>query len=688
MNTIRQLWLGLVLIVVASAVLLVSDWERREQGARSAAAVTVPRDAEAGAVVGPPVEAKAKSGPTLDFAEAKRAGMEYPLETLLQADRYLNVRELRGRPARVALVNLIYARSLELGEAGVRRGLLEAGLVEGTDFTLHKFNAQGEIAQLPALLDAAANGRPDVMVTVTTPAMMAAANRIQDIPIVFTIASSPIALGIFTKETVPANLTGVHDEPALGDLLDMARRHVPGLKSVGIAYDASQANSVLSVTQLREECAKRNLVLHEATVSSMTDLGPAVQSLVQRGMGALIVSTDNLINSGFAVVAKVALQAGVPIFTTDADFMEEGATGAIGDNYELWGVQSGELVAKVLAGVPVSALPMGPTRMHRVIPPKGAEGMPPLPVMPLVARPYEIRIIRYNDAAFAEDTARGVEEGFAAAGWRPGRDFRLKSYNAQGDMTTLSSIMAACRADAPDVVIPISTPALQGALRQAGALPIVYGCVASGVQAGAGRSAEEHLSNVTGVDTLAPYDAMARLIRQMLPGARAVGSLYSPGEVNAEYNREMFIAALEQEGLRLVSVPIQGTAATAESVTTLLRSDIQVICQIVDNAARPGFSQIAKRATQAGLPFFCFDASALSEGVTLAMGRNYVDSGRETAELAMRVLRGESPGGIPFVQTVSRELVVNESALENFGLLLPDEWRAGAKVWTGASDEH
>jgi ABC-type uncharacterized transport system substrate-binding protein len=676
LNTIRQLWLGLVLIVAASMVLLVSDWGRREKNARTAATtVGVEKAVPERLVVTGDVSA-------LDFAEAKRAGMEYPLATLLQADRYLNVRELRGRLARVALVNLIYARSLELGEAGVRRGLLEAGLVEGEDFTLRKFNAQGDIAQLPALLDAAANWHPDVLVTVTTPAMIAAVNRIKDIPVVFTIASSPIALGIFTKETVPANLTGVHDEPALGDLLDMARRHVPGLKSVGIAYDASQANSVLTVTQLRAECAKRNLVLHEVTVSSMTDLGPAVQSLVQRGMGALIVSTDNLINSGFAVVAKTAAQAGVPIFTTDADFIEEGATGAIGDNYELWGVQSGELVAKVLAGVPVSALPLGPTRTHRVIPPKGAEGGPPL-VPPTVSRPYEIRVIRYNDAAFAEETSRGVEQGFIAADWQPGRHFRLKTYNAQGDMTTLNSIMASCRADAPDVVIPISTPALQGALRQAGELPIVYGCVASGVQAGAGQSAVEHLPNVTGVDTLAPYDAMARLIRQMLPGARAVGTLYSPGEVNAEYNREVFMAALKQEGLRLVSVPIQGTAATAESVNTLLHADIQVICQIVDNAARPGFAHIAKRATQAGLPFFCFDPSALPEGVALAMGRNYYDSGRETAELAMRVLRGESPGGIPFVRTDSRELVVNEAALNQFGLALPAEWREGAKVWTG-----
>lgn len=624
---------------------------------------------------------------TLDFAAARRLGITFPEELLQQVDRCLHLRALRDRPAMIAMVNLVQARSLELAENGFKRGLIEAGLVDGEDFILRKFNAQGEITQLPALLDAAVNLQPDLIVTITTPAMVAAASRVKDFPIVFCVGSDPLALKIFTKETIPSNLTGVYDDPALGALLQMAMDHNPELKSVGIIYDPSQPNSMLSVERLRRACTEKNVPLHEATAASMIDLSTAVQSLIQQDIGALIVSTDNLVTAGFAAVHKLTSRAGIPIFATETDLLREGAIGAIGEDFELWGAHSAQLAVKVLAGVPPAALPLEPTRVRRTNPP-GHSPVASRQSAVTTGTPYKISIIRYNDAIFTENVMNGVIHGFDTAGWKEGKDYQLKIFNAQGDIVTLSSIMAACRADRPDLLIPISTPALQGALRQSDGIPMVYGCVASGVQAGAGKTPDDHLPNVTGVDTLAPCDAMARLIRETFPDARAVGTLYSPGEVNAEFNRAVFMEALQKAGLKLVSVPISSTAATAEAANAMLRADIQLVCQIMDNSARPGFAQIAKRAAQAGLPFICFDSSALNEGAIMSMGRNYFDSGIETAALAMRVLGGENPGTIPFFRSQSEELIVNAEALAKSGIVLPEEWQQKAKIWTGKANEN
>lgn len=313
-----------------------------------------------------PFAPSAEMETTVDFAAAKNLGVEFPLDLLKETDIFLHLRSLYDRPLRIAMVDLVQSRPLELSEAGVVRGLREAGLAEGEDFILKKYNAQGEIAQLPAILDAALNQNPDLIVTVTTPAMIAAANRIKDVPVVFTVGSDPIALNIFTPESMPTNLTGVHDDPAMGALLDMAMAHDPNLKSIGIVYDPAQPNSVLSVERLRTACKARNMPLLEASAATQTDLAQAVQSLVQRGMGALLTSADNLVVAGFAIVHKTASQAGVPIFTTDSNLMEEGATGSIGDDYESWGAQSGRLAAKVLAGVPPVLLPLQATRDQQV----------------------------------------------------------------------------------------------------------------------------------------------------------------------------------------------------------------------------------------------------------------------------------------------------------------------------------
>ncbi len=609
----------------------------------------------------------------VDVAAAKPLGVEFPVEFLKETDIFHHMGQLKERTLRVAMINLVQSRVLDLGEAGFVRGLREAGLVEGTDYTLHRYNAQGEISQLPTILDAAKNISPDILLTLTTPAMLAAAKREQEIPIVFTIASDPIALGTFTRQTVPGNLTGVHDDPPVDRLLDMAVERHPGLAKVGIVYDPSQPNAVLSVVKLRGACAKKNVKLVEATASALSELSVAVQSLIQQGVGALLLSADNLVCTGFSVIQKNMSAAGIPIYVTDINLMEEGATGAIGEDYGAWAAQSGRMAAKVLAGVPCREIPLQTAEVQLVLAPKAKVSAPPV-VEP--KRPVEIRIVRYNDAVFSEDTTRGILDGFHAAGWQEGREFNMRILNAQGDMSTLNSILTAVVGEHPDLIMPISTPSLQAALRQASAFPIVFASVGDGVRSGAGASVSNHLPNVTGITTKSPFEGMVRLIRATLPGARKIGTLFVPAEDNSELYRRWFAEALEAEGLQLVAVPVATSAEVSEGTTALLRSDIQLIAQISDNATRPGYGQIIKRANEAKIPFFCFDTSGVREGATLALACDFYDTGLEAARVAIRVLQGASPADIPFANTPTENLMVNPKLMQGFGLVLPEEFKA------------
>ncbi len=619
-----------------------------------------------------PFEPSTESETAVDLAEAANLGLIFPTAMLKEAGVFHHASARLGRPFRVAIVNLVQNMTLEAGESGVLRGLRESGLREKEDFTLKRYNAQGEIAQLRALLDSAVADSPDLIITITTPALIAAANRVKDIPIVFTVASDPVVLGLFKLENRPANIAGVHDDPQMDKLLDMARKHDPSITAVGIIYDPAQPNSLISVEKLRKACHERKVTLCEATASTVSELPAAVQSIIQRKAGAIMLSADNLVNTGFPSINDAAKRAGIPIYVTDTDLMKQGADGAIGDNYEAWGAQSGRLAAKVLAGVPPKELPIEATRNQEIIEPVKSTSAPPSTHSP--ARLWQIRICRYNDAQFSADTWRGIMDGFKKLNLQEGRDFNVRCLNAQGDMTTLASIMTAIRSERPDLVMTISTPALQAALRQIGNLPIVFACVADAVHAGVGKSDTDHLPNVTGITTLSPFASMAQLIKKSMPDVRTVGTLFSPGEINSELNRQWFAEALEKEGIKLVAVPVSSTAETAEATSVMLRSDIQLVCQLMDNNARPGFSQIAKRAKDAGLPFFSFDSSGVQEGATLGLGRDYYNSGVEAAEVAVKVLRGANPALIPITCTRTEIIVINPDLIKKYGIVLPEEY--------------
>jgi ABC-type uncharacterized transport system substrate-binding protein len=323
---------------------------------------------------------------------------------------------------------------------------------------------------------------------------------------------------------------------------------------------------------------------------------------------------------------------------------------------------------KILTGLSPAALPIEATLNATVSKPwKRAVTTAP-------RKPREFRLVQYNETQFADECARGLLDGLARGGLSEGPDYHLRKMNAQGDMSTLSSIMTAVKSDQVDLLMVISTPCLQAALRQAGEqTPIVFTGVGDGVKAGGGKSETDHLPNVTGVTTRSAFEGMARLIKETLPGATAVGTLFTPSEINSVLYRQWFQEALEKVGIDLISVPVTSSADTAQSSLSLCREPIQAVAQIVDNTTRPGFAQIVRKASDNHLPVYVFDSSQMAEGATACIARDYYDAGLEAAEKAIRVLSGTRPADIPFSNTQSETLLLNEERARTFGLALSEE---------------
>lgn len=644
---IKHLWLALSLLAGAILLLLGTDLDQR-QGAKEG------------------------SYSSFDFAASHQDDKDSLTARLLRSDKILNLGQALGRPARLALVTLVENPALEEAIRGAMDGLQERGLVKDQDFVVDAYSAQGELGQLAQILDAVLASKPDAMLTVTTPALMAAAAKVKHIPLVFTVASDPKALGIFPSG-IPDNVCGVHDDPPLGDLLDMILEKMPALSKVGIVYDAAQLNAMISVKKLRSAAKDRNIEVLEATASVVSDLPLAAMSLVQRGAQAFVLSADNLAYTGFPSILKVAKAHQLPIYVTEMELVNQGATAGIGDDFYAWGKQSGEMAAFALAGVPPSQLGVKPTQTsYRLEAGKEKQVLS-------TGKKFKLRIVQYSETEFAERCYEGLIDGIKDAGLLEGRDYELKTYNAQGDMSTLSSIMSNIKADRVDLLMVISTPTLQAAIRQAGSdVRIVFTGVGDGVKAGAGTSETDHLPNVTGISTRSPFEGMARLISEHLPETKRVGTLFTPAEINSVLYKDWFAEALTSYGIELVAVPVTSSAEIAQSAAELCRQDIGLIAQVVDNLTRPGFALIARKGAENKIPVFAFDSDQMRDGATLCLARDYYDAGREAAEKAVKVLQGTSPGDIPFSNTKSEKLVVNSALLRQYGISLLPAWQAKA----------
>jgi ABC-type uncharacterized transport system substrate-binding protein len=285
-------------------------------------------------------------------------------------------------------------------------------------------------------------------------------------------------------------------------------------------------------------------------------------------------------------------------------------------------------------------------------------------------RIWKIHLVEFNNVLDVEESEEGVLEGLRSQ-LVEGRDFEVKIGNAQGDMATLPSVVDAALAGGAQMLITMSTPTLQVALRRARKVPVVFTYVASAIAAGAGRSYEDHAPNVTGVELTGAYDEVFALMREFLPSVRRVGTLFVPAEINMVVNKELLAREGKKAGIEVVPVAVSTSSEVPDAALAMVSLNIDAVCQIGGNLTAAAFGGIAQAARKARLPIFAFQKSQALGGAAVTLARDYRESGKAAALLAVRIMRGESPAGIPFQSFTGTTLMINGPAAHAVGLNIP-----------------
>ena len=131
--------------------------------------------------------------------------------------------------------------------------------------------------------------------------------------------------------------------------LDLLTKIVPNAKTVGTIYCSSEVNSQLQIEILKEAAKKKNIVIKEATVSTVNDIQQAARSLVGK-VDALYIPTDNILASAMPTLTVVTEEAKLAVICGEENMAKAGGLATLGVDYYKLGVASGEMAADILAG--------------------------------------------------------------------------------------------------------------------------------------------------------------------------------------------------------------------------------------------------------------------------------------------------------------------------------------------------
>src|SRR5215468_6495819 len=213
--------------------------------------------------------------------------------------------------------------------AAFRKGLNEAGYVEGQNVTVEYHWLEGQFDRLPALMADLVRRRIAVIATPAgNLAALAAKAATTEIPIVFGVGEDPVKLGLVASLARPGgNLTGINffANDLAAKRLALLHELVP--KAVRIAVLVNPANSAATESTLRDipDAARAiGLEIQVLNAGTKSEIEAAFATLVRERADALYVAPDTFFVSRRVQFATLAARYGIPASYASREAVEAG----------------------------------------------------------------------------------------------------------------------------------------------------------------------------------------------------------------------------------------------------------------------------------------------------------------------------------------------------------------------------
>lgn len=250
----------------------------------------------------------------------------------------------------VAITSFVEHPALNLVRQGVIEELAEQGFKEGENLKVNFQSAQGNAGTASQIAKQFVGSNPDVIIAIATPSAQAIKANTDTIPLVFSAVTDPVEAKLVPSwEASGTNVTGVSDLLPLEPQIDLMKKVVPNLKSVGYVYSPGEVNSTIVLKQLTELLEPQGIKVVAKSAEKTVDIPNATKSL--KGKADLIyTSLDNNVVSAYESMYQAAKEVQIPLVASDTDSVPRGAVAALGVNYKEVGRETGKIAADILNG--------------------------------------------------------------------------------------------------------------------------------------------------------------------------------------------------------------------------------------------------------------------------------------------------------------------------------------------------
>jgi putative ABC transport system substrate-binding protein len=274
--------------------------------------------------------------------------------------------------------------------------------------------------------------------------------------------------------------------------------------------------------------------------------------------------------------------------------------------------------------------------------------------------------------------AREILQPFKIAmqevGWKEGENVRLDYQFGGGDLGKINSGADELVARMPELIYATGLPPVQALRRKTRTIPIIFSLVADPVGFGLVESLRRPGGNVTGfvVWDLSIGSKWMQLLQEIAPDLRRIGIMYNPD--TAPYAPSLVASARAAARGVTVSESLVRSNDEIESAASLLsnepHSGLLIIPEPFTNAHR---DYIIVQTARFKLPTLNPVFGAATRGALISYTYAFDVMMRQPVTYIDRVLRGESPSGLPVQAPTKYVLSINLTVAKSLGMTVPDK---------------
>jgi len=257
--------------------------------------------------------------------------------------------------------------------------LSKLGLEHGRTATIDLLGGEGDPKKLNALVEQIGVQKPDVVIAITSPAVVALKEAKLTIPVVFAFVPDPVGLGIVESLAQPGgNFTGVtYSESGLGGKrLELLLDAIAGTTKIAVFWNPSFPGHADALENIRTSASARGIEVFSRELKGMEDLESAFDDAIRSKAQAAVFMADNVMFGNRKRVAELALKQRLPTIHSFPSEVEDGGLmfygPSNGENYR----RAAALTERILKGKRPGELPVErPTKFELIINLKTAKAL-------------------------------------------------------------------------------------------------------------------------------------------------------------------------------------------------------------------------------------------------------------------------------------------------------------------------